>query len=73
LPAIQAIQPELIDSSLQREYFDGASQNLLCGGEGRVLHISESHFLKIKMGLGKGTNNYVELLALLLLLKYIIE
>jgi hypothetical protein len=68
-PAIRAIQPELIDSSLPWAYFDGASQNLLCGG-GAVLYLSDSHFYKIKMGLGQGTNNYVELMALLLLLKF---
>jgi ribonuclease HI len=73
VPAIRASQPELIDPSVPWDFFDGASQNLLCGGGGGVLHISESHSFKIKMGLGKGTNNYVELMALLLLLKFSIE
>jgi ribonuclease HI len=74
---IRASQPAPIDPTMPWDFFDGASQNLLCGGGGggggAVLHISDSHFIKIKMGLGKGTNNYAELMALLLLLKTTIE
>jgi hypothetical protein len=70
-PGIRASQPAPIDPTLPWDFFDGASQNLLCGGGGGGgnLHISNSHFFKTKMGLGKGTNNYAELMALLLLLK----
>jgi hypothetical protein len=34
---IRATQPEHIDSSFPWAYFDGASQNLLCGGGGGCL------------------------------------
>jgi hypothetical protein len=45
-PVIRAIHPELIDSSLPWAYFDGASQNLLCGGD-VALFLTDSHFYKI--------------------------
>jgi ribonuclease HI len=72
IPAICINLPELIDSSNPWAYFDGASQNQLCGG-GVVLFLSDNHFYKIKMGLGQGTNNYVELMALKLLLQFVGE
>lgn len=59
-----------MDQSRPWAYFDGASQNnvKLCGGV--VLHLLVSHVFHIKMGLGPGTNNYAELMALKLLLTF---
>jgi hypothetical protein len=68
-PSIRVSLPASIDHSIAWAYFDGASQNILCGGGGSLLHLTDSHSFKIKMGLGKGTNNYAELMTLLLLLK----
>jgi ribonuclease HI len=39
-------------------------------GGGAVLHLTENHCFHIKMGMGRGTNNYAELLALKLLLLF---
>jgi ribonuclease HI len=71
IPAICVYQPESIDKSRPWDFFDGASQNdnQSCGG-GAVLYLSDNHFFKIKMGLGQGTNNYAELMALKLLLQF---
>ena len=60
------VREELIDKTLPWGYFDGASQDrqLSCGG-GRFLFKSESfHF---SVGLGRGSNNYAELMTLRLL------
>lgn len=40
-------------------------------GGGVVLHVSASHSFNLKMGLGLGTNNYAELIALKLLLNFV--
>ena len=48
-------------------FFDGASQNFIYGG-GVALYLSNNHNFHVKMGLGRGKNNYVELMALKLLL-----
>ena len=61
-----------IDRSKPWDFFDGATQNNLCGG-GTVLHLSESHFFVMSMGLGGGTNNFAELMSLKLLLMFPIE
>jgi ribonuclease HI len=37
------------------------------------MYLSDNHFFKIKMGLGQGTNNYVELMDLKLLLQFVGE
>jgi ribonuclease HI len=52
-------------------YFDGASQNenQLCGG-GELLILSIDHSFKLKMGLKPGSNNFVELMALKLMLQF---
>ena len=60
---------EFIDTTKPWDYFDGAAQNSICGG-GASLHLSENHFFHLKMGLGRGTNNYAELLSLKLLLLF---
>jgi hypothetical protein len=51
--------PEQIDFTKSWAYFDGASQNNICGG-GFTLHLSNSHFFHTKLGLGQGTNNHVK-------------
>jgi hypothetical protein len=35
-----------------------------------ILYLSESHHFKIKLGLGQGSNNYVELMSLKLILHF---
>jgi hypothetical protein len=37
------------------------------------LYLNDSHFLKFKVGLGRGTDNYVELMALKLTLMHVAE
>jgi hypothetical protein len=65
---------ETMDRLRPWEYFDGASQNegQLCGG-GVILHLSNSHHFKIKMGLGPRRNNFAKLMALKLLLTFVGE
>jgi ribonuclease HI len=60
-----------IDHSLPWDYFDGASQNnnQICGG-GAILYLTKTHHFNLSMGLGSGTNNFVELLAMKLLLHF---
>jgi hypothetical protein len=74
IPPIHPTFPTPIDLSKPWAYFDDASQtnNQICGG-GATLYLSNKHLFKIKMGLGPGTNNYVELLALKLLLQFVGE
>ena len=54
------------------DFFDGASQNHTCGG-GATLFLNQNHHFKIQMGIGAGTNNYAELMALKLLLHFALE
>jgi ribonuclease HI len=56
------------------DYFDGVSSedHLICGGGG-CLYLSTTHYFLLKSGLGAGTNNYAELLALKLLLLFVVE
>jgi len=61
-----------IDRSRPWAFFDGASQNNMCGG-GAVLYLSDSHSFTISMGLGEGSNNFAELLSLKLLLLFALE
>lgn len=60
---------EVIDKTVPWGYFDGAAQGepTVCG-VGVVLHLNEDHFFRLKWGLGEGTNNRAELLALYMLL-----
>jgi hypothetical protein len=41
------------------------------GGGGGLLYLSDNHYFKLKMGLRKGTNNFVEIMSLKLLLLYV--
>jgi len=61
-----------IDQSRPWAFFDGASQNNICGG-GAVLHLSASHYFTLSIGLGAGSNNYAELMSLKLLLIFGLE
>ena len=61
-----------LDHSKPWAFFDGASQNNMSGG-GAILHLSESHFFTLSMGLGEGTNNFAELMSLKLLLIFALE
>jgi ribonuclease HI len=49
-----------------------SADQLLCGGGG-CLYFSNSHHYTLKAGLGAGTNNYSELMALKLLLLFVVE
>ena len=71
-PRPRIIVPKQLNKNIPWAFFDGASQNLTCGG-GATLYINQNHYFKISMGLGVETNNYAELLNLKLLLCYAIE
>ena len=61
-----------IDRRIPWGFFDGAMQQNICGG-GALLFLSDSHWFEISAGLGEGTNNYVELLSLKILLLFTME
>ena len=60
---------EVIAKTYASGFFDGSAvgEPNICG-VGGVLFISDAHFFSFKVGLGMGTNNFVELCALKLLL-----
>jgi hypothetical protein len=61
------------DFSIPWGYFDGASSSdQKCRGGG-CLYFTHSHYFTLNAGLGIGTNNYSELLALKLLLLFVVE
>lgn len=66
------IKEEQIKEGVPWAYFDGASQNNKVGA-GLIIHIIKSHSLKASVGLGNGSNNYIELSALKLLLCWLIH
>jgi len=68
------VREETYDNSQPWGFFDGpaSEDQLKCGGGG-CLYLSTSHLCLIKSVLGIGTNNYVELLALKLLLLFVVE
>jgi len=61
-----------IDKSKPWGFFDGASQNNLCGG-GALLYLNDGHYFRIAIGLGEGTNNLAEILSLKMLLVFAID
>ena len=68
------MREELIDKDIPWGYFDGASQaRQLSFGGGGVFYKSEDHFFHFSAGLGRGSNNYAELMALRLLLLFTLE
>ena len=68
-PRVRLPIQEIIDKSFPWGYFDGAAQGdpSMCGA-GAVLFLEEGHFFRARWGLGEGTNNKAELLALYMLL-----
>jgi ribonuclease HI len=70
----RSVREEIYDNSRPWGYFDGAASvdHLLCGGGG-CLYLSSTHHYTLKVGLGAGTNNYSELMALKLLLLFVVE
>ena len=73
-PHVREIREETIDKSLPWGYFDGAAHGdpNYCGA-GAALYLEEDHFFLLKWGLGLGTNNKAELLALYMLLIFVHE
>lgn len=57
------ITPEQINRDVPWAYFDGAAQRQGCSG-GILLHLSDTHYFQICLGLGPGTNNHAELITL---------
>ena len=54
------------------EFFNEASQENKCGGCA-IFFLNQNHHFQIQMGLGAGTNNYAELMALIILLCFALE
>lgn len=73
-PKHRPVRIEQIDKGIPWGFFDGASpvDQRSCGGGG-VLFKSEEHFFHISAGLGRGTNNFAELMSLRLLLLFALE
>ena len=61
-----------IDRSTPWGFFDGASQNNLCGGGG-ILNLDDYQSFELITGLGEGNNNRAELLSLQILLIFAAE
>eukprot|EP00253_Pinus_taeda_P017420 PITA_17420 len=69
----QRIIPELqITKGIPWAFFYSASQNNIAGA-GLVIFESSSHVLKASVGLGTGSNNFAELLALKFLICWLIQ
>lgn len=66
---IRIITTEHIDKSYPWAYFDGSTQDVGCE-EGAILYLSDHHHYKLKMGFARGTNNFVKLNSLRLLLTF---
>ena len=66
---IRLVVNEHIDKSSPWAYFDGstAGNPQICG-VGGILFLTDGHYFTFSAGLGQGTNNYAELLALKLLI-----
>ena len=60
---------EHIDKTTPWGCFDGSAAGVpqICGA-GSLLYLSDEHYFTFSAGLGLGTNNYAELLALKLLI-----
>ena len=66
---IRNVVEEVTAKSFSWGYFDGSAVGdpKICGAGGN-LFITDDHYFSFKAGLGYGTNNFVELYALKLLL-----
>ena len=64
----------LIDKPNAWGFFYGAKQGLLklCSSSG-ILFIYDSHFIKFKVGIHLGTNNWIELMDIICLLKLYLD
>jgi hypothetical protein len=71
-PPTRRTQELVLDRTSPWGFFDGASQQALCGGGG-LLYFSPTHYFILTSGLGSGTNNYAELMSLKLLIVFAIE
>lgn len=60
---------EFIDKEHPWAYFGGATQKQGCGGD-VILHLIETHYFHICLGLGDDTNNFMEPLTLRHLLHF---
>lgn len=73
VPTVQRIEVEEINQQIPWAYFDGACNDQgMCSG-GIMLFLDSHHSLKSKVGLGRETNNFVELLTLKLLVCWALE
>lgn len=61
---------EKVDHSFPRAYFDRAYNERRIFGGGEMLFLFENHSFKMQSGMGRGSNNYVELLSLKLILLF---
>ena len=66
---IRNVVEESIDKTYAWGYFDGSAARdpKICGAGGKIF-ISYDHYFYFKAGLGPGTNNFAELVALKLIL-----
>ena len=66
---IRMVVNEHIDKASPWGYFDGSAPRVpqICGAGG-LLYLFDEHYFTFSAGLGLGTNNYAELLALKLLI-----
>jgi ribonuclease HI len=71
-PSPSQPQGVVIDSASPWGFFDGASQQNICGGGG-LLFLSASHYFIMTFGFRPGTNNFAELMSLKLLIAFTIE
>ena len=67
------VREEQIKEGITWAFFDGASNQRNICGERIVIHLNAQKCLKSSMGLGAGTNNFVELQTLKLLLCWLIH
>ena len=66
---IRIITEEVIDRTKPWGFFDGSAfGNPKVCGAGGILFLKDDHYITFKAGLGVGSNNYVELSALKLLI-----
>jgi ribonuclease HI len=71
---VREIREEQIDKSRAWAYFNGASQgNPHVGGAEGLHFLRDGHVLEFKAGLGRGTNNLAEFMALKLLIMLVAE
>lgn len=63
-----------LDKSIPWAFFDGAAQGtpMRCGVGGGLIFWDDANYISSRAGLGGGTNNYAELLALKLILLLVV-